>query len=240
MAIVRAITAMASLLALAALSSSDLADGAIAPSPITTLNLALRDAAQHGSFRATDSSVVLGHGYASTADVGVAEGQQRISVTPRGQARVVVVGGVAYIGGNQTGLMDYFGFPAAAARKAGSRWVSIPSSNPGYAPASANVLRGSVLTSLTPSGRLAETAPTKIDGTAVIGIAGAGPALRSGGAASSLTLFVSRAGAPLPVRAVLSDKQGDHESITLGSWNERVALKAPRGAIAIATLVASK
>ncbi len=240
MAMVRAITATGALLALAALSSSDLADGASAPSATTTLNLALRDAAQHSSFRATDSSVLLGHGYASTADVGVDEGQQRISIAPGGQARVVVVGGVAYISGNQAGLMRYFGFPAAAARKAGSRWVSIPSSSPGYAPASQNVLRGSVLTALTPSGRLAETAPTRIDGTAVIGIAGTGPALRSGGAASSLTLFVSSAGAPLPVRAVLSDKQGDHESITLGSWNERVALKAPHGAIAIATLAASQ
>jgi hypothetical protein len=232
--------AMASLLALAALSWTDLADGAATPSASATLSLALRDAAQHSSFRTTDSSVLLGHGYASTADVGPEEGQQRISISPGGQARVVVVGGVAYIAGNQAGLIHYFGFPAAAARKAGSRWVSIRSSSPGYAPASQNVLRGSVLTYLTPSGRLAETAPTRIDGTAVIGIAGAGPTLRSSGAASSLTLFVSKAGAPLPVRAVLSDKQGDHESITLGSWNEHVALKAPRGAIAIGTLAASQ
>ncbi len=234
---VRAVTAeTATLLALAALSWAGPAAGASAPSAGATLRSALGNAARHSSFRATESSRLLGREYASAADVAADQGQQRITVSPDWQARIIVVSGVAYIAGNQAGLMQYFGFPSAAAHKAGSRWVSIPSSNPGYAAASRDVLSASVLGYLTPSGRLAETAPTKLDGKAAIGISGTGPALRSNGAPSSLTLYVSTNGAPLPLRAVLSDKQGDRETITLSAWDEHVALTAPRGAIGIATL----
>jgi hypothetical protein len=224
------------LLAVAALAGAGPAIGASAPSAGATLSAALGNAARHGSFRTTESSRSLGREYVSAADVAAQEGQQRVTVSPGWQARFLVVSGVAYIAGNQSGLTQYFGFPAAAARKAGSRWVSIPSSNPGYASASRDVLSASVLAYVTPSGRLTETAPTNIDGKAAIGIRGTGPALRPNGAPSALTLYVSTKGAPLPLRAVFDDKQGDRETLTLSAWNEHVALQAPRDAIPIATL----
>jgi len=196
----------------------------------------MRDAAGRGSFRTTYFRRSMGRTYASSADVATNVGRQELAISPNWQASTLVVGGVAYISGNQPGLTNYFGFPAAAARKAGSQWVSISSSNPGFAPASQAVLLESVLAYLTPGGHLGETSATKIGGQSAIGIRGMGPALRANGAPSALTLFVSTTEAPLPLRAVLSDRQGDYETVTLGAWGEHLQLKAPSGAIAILTL----
>jgi hypothetical protein len=210
--------------------------GSGGPSASATLSSALAAARQRSSFHVLYSRRVEGDEYRSSADVAATQGEQQVAVSGGWRVRILVVDDVAYMAGNEAGFVHYFGFPTAAARKAGSRWVSIPSSNPGYAPASRDALREPVLADLTPGGHLTETSSTRIDGKLAIGISGTGPPLRPDGAPSSLTLFVAKTGSRLPLGAALNDTQGDHETVTLSAWGERIALRAPHNSIAIVTL----
>jgi hypothetical protein len=219
-----------------ALSGAAIARAGAAPSAATLLNTALRDATSRGSFHAAEARK-LGKATSSTSeDLGANEGTQEISGSGGWRARVLVVGKTAYLSGNAAGLKTYFGFPAAVARKVGSRWVSVPSSNPGFAEASNDVTFASALAAITPSGHLTQTAATKIDGTPAIGIRGTGPALNSAGTATSLTLFISSTGKPLPLRATLDDGKGDTRTVTLSGWGEHVAVSAPHSAVPIISL----
>ena len=205
-------------------------------SAVQLLHMAMSDASARGSAHEAES----GHTQTATItfadDLGARQGQQTISVSEGWRARVLIVNGTAYISGNQAALVHYFGFPAAVARKVGTSWVSIPPSNPAYSTVAADATLPSALRTITPGGHLTETAPTKVDGTPAIGIRGTGPSVSSGVASSSLTLYVSRSAAPLPLRATVSDTHGSTYTIILSDWGEHLALKAPTTAIPVSKL----
>jgi hypothetical protein len=78
--------------------------------------------------------------------------------------------------------------------------------------------------------------PCQVQVRSAIGIRGAGVSLGSGTPSSALTLYVSRAATPLPLRATLVDTKDDSDTITFSDWGERVVLKAPTGAIPVRAL----
>ena len=198
------------------------------------VRLAMRDATARGSFHESSS----GHAGAVTItfsdDVAAGEGRQLIRVSRGWETRVLVIGRTAYISGNQAGLMHFYGFPSAVARKVGSDWVAIAPSNRAYGTVTNAVTLASALADITPSGQLTETAPATIDGTPAIGIRGTVPASRTNGPASAVTLYVSRSATPLPLKAVLSDGNGDNQTATLSDWGEHIALAVPRRVFQIA------
>jgi len=211
---------------------------ASAPSPGARLAYkALSNALTSGAFHAVEVRKLGKAVTDATEDVANAEGTQTLSGSGGWKARILVVNHSAYLAGNAAGLRTYFGFPAAVARKVGARWVSIPSSSPGYSQASYDATIESTIASITPSsGKLTETGPTKIGGTEAIGIRGTGPSLNRAGTPSSITLYVSTTGRPLPLRAVLTDTKGDSKTVVLSGFGEHLTVRAPHGAVAILSL----
>jgi hypothetical protein len=206
--------------------------GQAAPQPTAAqlLHTALADAAARGSVHQTLSEVFGTRRATYSDDVSTSSGRQAITASGGIQAHVLVLAHVAYISGNEAGLVSYFGFPAAIAKRVGNRWVSVPSSTGAYATVSAAATLSSALADITPSGQLTTTAPTTIAGQAVVGIRGRPPAsLRQTGTA---TIYVTRSSHPLPVYVTitLANAAGTVTS-TLSNWGERVAITAPANAI---------
>jgi hypothetical protein len=195
------------------------------------MRAALADAAAQGSVHEVESETTPSTAGTLTDDVATHEGRQNITHSGGETAHVLVVGGVAYLSGNQAALVHYFGFPTSVAREVGSRWVSVPSSSSGYSTVSADATLPSAIAELAISGHTTETAPTTVDGQSVIGIRGSVPVSGSAHATVTATLYVSRATSPLPVGATYTDGKGSTETISLTHWGETVALKAPANVI---------
>jgi hypothetical protein len=170
------------------------------------------------------------------ADVGARDGRQDITHSGGEKAHVLLIGSTAYLSGNQAALIHYFGFPAAIARKVGTRWVSVPSSSGGYSVIAAGATLASAIKALTIPGHASETAPATIDGQSVVGIRGKGPISGSSTATVTATIYVSRTSRPLPLRAVYDYSAGGSATIELSDWNERLTLTAPTNVIPEAQL----
>jgi hypothetical protein len=166
-----------------------------------------------------------------TNDIAVHEGRQNITYSGGVQAHVLLVAGVAYLSGNQAALISYFGFPAAAARQVGSRWVSIPSSNRGYATVAAGATLRSAIAALAIPGHVSETTPTTVDGLQVIGIHGIVPIPGRPHTKVTATLYISRTSSPLPVGASYTYSTGGKSTTTLSDWGETLSLKPPANSI---------
>jgi hypothetical protein len=80
------------------------------------MHIALSDADARGSVRYVESEVTPTTKATLTNDIAVHEGRQNITYSGGVQGHVLLVDGVAYLSGNQAALINYFGFPAAAAR----------------------------------------------------------------------------------------------------------------------------
>jgi hypothetical protein len=195
------------------------------------MHAALTDAIARGSVHEVESEATPSIAGTLTDDLATHEGRQNIVHSGGETAHVLVVGGAAYLSGNQAALVHYFGLPATVAREVGSRWVSVPSSSSGYSTVAADATLPSAMASLAIPGHTTETAPTTIDGQSVIGIRGSLPVSGSPHAAVTATIYVSRASSPLPVRAIYTEGKGSTETVSLSHWGETVALKAPTNVI---------
>jgi hypothetical protein len=171
-----------------------------------------------------------------TTDAGTSAGRQEIKRPGGERAQVLVVGGVAYFSGTQTALTNYFGLPAAVARKVATRWVSVPSSSAGYSVVAGGATLSGVLGSFAVPGHLSETAPTQVDGQAAIGIKGVGADKGATSITVSATVYVSRGSTPLPVRATYTFSKGGSVTLELSNWNEHVAITVPTNVIPEAQL----
>jgi len=220
-----------------ALLGCDLASVARAtstPAAAQALHTALADATARGSVHQNVVESSAGKTLTLSDDVATTEGRQEITISGGARASVLVVGGVAYLSGNQTALVSYFGFPASVAREVGDRWISIPSSGSGYSTVAAAATLPSALTEITPVGPLTETAPTRLDGESVVGIRGRAPSLY--GQPGTLTTYVTRSSRPLPVEvSVTLNASGHtpagHTTSSLSDWGEHLALRPPANQI---------
>jgi hypothetical protein len=205
-----------------------------APAAAQLLHAALADATARGSVHQTVTEISGGKTLTFSDDVAATEGRQQITISGGARAGVLVFAGVAYISGNQTALVDYFGFPASVARQLGDRWMSIPSSSSDYSTLAAAATLASALTEITPVGPLTETAPTQMDGESVVGISGRAPSLY--GQPGTLTTYVTRSSRPLPVQVTASLKANGHTpaghtTSSLTDWGEHLVLRPPPNAI---------
>jgi len=214
-----------------------------ASSAAQLLRTALADASARGSVRVVETAVASKLSVTIVADAATNGGRQDITHAGGERAHVLVVGATAYFSGNQAALTGYFGLPASVAHAVGNRWVSVPSSSSGYAQVAANVTLAGALKALTPPGALTETAPTRVDGQAVVGIRGTLGSAE--GKDASDILYVTSSGTPLPVAVSASSKGGGGvqaftSTITLSSWGEHVALRAPTNVISASKLQSSR
>jgi hypothetical protein len=206
------------------------------PSASALMKLALNDALARNSVHEAESQKSSTTSGTITSDIGKAEGRQDISHSDGAQAHVLVIGGTAYVSGNQAALTHYYGFPAAIAKKVGSNWVSAPSSSSGYAVITAGVTLSSAIDVLAIPGHLTETSVTKIAGQSAIGIQNKSVATGSKGVTVAVTMYVSQTSKPLPIRVTFNYSNGASTVVTFSGWDEPLALKAPAHVIPVASL----
>ncbi len=150
---------------------------------------------------------------------------------------VLLVGGAAYISGNNKGLTSYFGMPSSLASTLDGKWVSIQPTDSSFQSITANVDLTSALANVTPAGTLVAGKRSKVNGRQVRSIAGTAP-----GNAGRLTLFVAANKQALPVAAVESNGSGKSatgEIVTFTRWGEGVQVAAPRTAIPLSAIDAA-
>jgi hypothetical protein len=164
-------------------------------------------------------------------------GRQQITRSDGVRAQVRVTGGAAYFAGNQSALVNYFGFTKSQAATIGPRWISLVPSDPGYKNVAADATLQTSLPELKLAGGLREGHKSVVDGKAVIGIDGAATL---DGLHGTAVLYVTRDGHPLPVELVVRQTghgQADAAvTITMSHWGERVDVTAPANSIAIGTI----
>ncbi len=200
------------------------------------LRTAVHDALAHSSVHQVETEKSPTASGTVVTDAGTKQGRQVITHSQGENAQVIVVGGTAYFAGNQAALIHYFGLPAALAQKVGSRWVSVPSSSRGYSVVAAGLTLTGLIGGFAIPGQLTETAPTMVDGQAVVGIKSQAPPTGSTAASVSAIVYVTRSRTPLPVRAVYTFSKGGSATLDLSGWNEHLAVKAPTNVIPAAKL----
>jgi hypothetical protein len=216
------------------IASSGTSRASGAPDAAQLLKAALSDATAAGSVHEV-VRVTEGSGRAIFLDdVATGSGRQDITVTPGIRAHVRVVDRTAYISGNKTALVKYFGFSSSAATAVGDRWASIPSTSGDYASVADDAILQSSLADITPRGHLTELPATRVDGAAVIGIRGALPPATGG--TGELTLYITRSSRPLPVSAMFTATESGVPFTSrsdLSDWGEHLALKPPTISVAV-------
>ncbi|HEY3941603.1 MAG TPA: hypothetical protein VGL60_03890 [Acidimicrobiales bacterium] len=165
-------------------------------------------------------------------DSGIQTGEQIIT-QGKVRATVILAGGIAYIRGNKTAVTSYFGFSKASASELTNRWISLQSTDSGYATVTSGVTLASVFEQIAPTAHLSLDKTSVVDEQHVVGISGTMAEGRT-------TLFVAAEGAPLVVAAKVSLVSGStegSEAATFSHWGEAFNLTAPAGAIPVSSLV---
>ena len=199
------------------------------------LKAAFSDATASGSVHQSMTNASGSLPVTFSDDVTTDSGSQHITRPGGTNAHVLVIGKTAYISGDLSALTTYFGFSRTVATKIGDRWVSIASTNAGYATVASDATLTSVLANLTPHGQLTELAATKMHGRSVIGVRGALPSSLNG----TVTIYITRSSHPLPVFAVFKAQERGiavTSNSTMSAWGERVALKRPTDVISASKL----
>lgn len=164
-----------------------------------------------------------------TQDSGPGQGEQKIELGGV-TAKVILVGGHAYIQGNSQAITQYFGFPAADGPTLAGHWISLSPSDQGFGTVSAGVSLDSVLQEAGLAGNLTETARSVRHGQNVIGITGTASSPDSGG--GKAMLYVTVGADPLPVEFDTSSSQGSEQAV-FSDWGEATSLSVPSGATPI-------
>lgn len=168
------------------------------------------------------------------SDVAKTRGIQRISFTlqgKKGQFTVIVVNRIAYLRGNSLALHGYLGFTSAQAATYHGRWISIPPGNRRYEDLAASVTLPSFLHGIYPSAPLA-LVTTTVGGHKITGVRGTN---KQGGVTFQEAVLPDAKLRPLAVSDV-DAKHGFIDAVKIGRWNETVHVKAPAGAVPIATV----
>ena len=200
------------------------------PTASQLLQTAFADAAARGSVHEVEHAVSGHNWFIASDDVSLQDGLQDITRSGGIHAHVILLGPVAYVSGNHTTLVSYFGLPTSAARAVGSRWIRVPASDHGWYPTvAADATLPSALNQVKPTGPLVDLPPTELDGQSVIGIRGNMPKGFTGGGTD--IVFITRSSHPLVVSATFTG-HGEKVTSTFSHWGEHVAPHAPSSWIA--------
>jgi hypothetical protein len=168
-----------------------------------------------------------------TADALVSSGRQ-VNAEGADQADLVLVGGTVYLKANRPALVAY-GFPSSLGPSLANKWISVPRSNRAYAAFSSGMNISQTLDEIHLSGSLSLLSTKTIDGQRVVGVRGLANPTTGFPAHSSWDLYFAATGRGLPVEGVLSSGSA-HDVVTFSNWGEKLTIKAPSGAIPIASI----
>lgn len=174
-----------------------------------------------------------GHSETVSADATTSGGRQVITYGT-GHATILVIDGVGYVQADAQTLEGFFQATQAQADQAAGQWVSVrPGEKLGtstYDDVTAGITLSSIAQQMEVSGVLSKTAPTTVDGQAVIGVLAPLPA-SDGLPGAKLLLYVTDNAALRPVREELVGGGSTTNTVTFSRWGKRVRLTAPANAI---------
>jgi hypothetical protein len=196
---------------------------------------AMKDALAEKWAHLTIASTSPGHVALFNQDSGPTTGHQVISVDGS-HAEVILVGNVAFIRGDATAVSSFFGLPAADGPRLANKWISLVTTDSGYATVIDAVTLASALSESTLEGPFTTGGATVIAGVRVIAFGGQ-IAQADAGAAATGTLYLSTGPNPLPVELDETGADGSKGTVTFGAWGVAVPLSAPSGAIPMSSLV---
>jgi hypothetical protein len=175
----------------------------------------------------------LGHTFSMTNDIGTFEGRQVIA-SNAARAEVLQVGQEAYIQGNASAIADYFGLTKNDPQQLANTWISIvPSDGGEYQAVSASVTLKSDFQNVTIPAPLTEGRPVTVAGHRCIPLTGHTTQPMVG--QMTVTMYVTKSSAPLPVETRATAKKG--QSTTMWSrWGQQVTLNPPPGAVPLSSL----
>ena len=170
------------------------------------------------------------------ADIGTAAGAESIT-SGTATAQIRVTPKAAYFAGNAAGLTKLLGLSAAAATRAGSRWVVMLAGTAEYQDLAAEDTIASLPASILPANQdSAALQTTTVDGKKVYVLRWTTPASASSPAVSERLILDATAQA-LPISETTT-ANGYRQTVTLSHWGEALAVPAPSSAIPYATVKA--
>lgn len=179
-----------------------------------------------------------------SGDAGMNEGEQSVA-SASGHIQAMLVGGVAYVEGDASGLESAMGLTNASATKYAGQWIAVDKGERPYQSVVDAVLLDRVLAQVSPSGPLALIDPSVItvhaSRTRVVGVRGNLPSSVHGTRGTAV-LDVSTASPTVPVEFVgtTTGSSGSVKAtVTFSDWGTPLALTAPAGAVPFASLASS-
>jgi len=168
------------------------------------------------------------------ADIGTVTGTESIESGPA-TASIRVTRTGAYFSGSPSGLTTFIGLSAAAARRAGSRWVYIKAGTSAYHDLAVEDTIASLPASILPSTAAGvHLAAATRAGRKVYILDWETAATGSGTKISERLILAATTGA-LPISETTA-ANGNIQTVTLGHWGEQFTVPAPAAAIPYARL----
>ncbi len=202
------------------------------------VQLAMQAARRAGSVHYVLESATSHASETITGDASTTEGRQTVSSGSH-HVEAVLVGGVAYVTGDEAGLQSALGLTSAVAAKYAGDWISLTRNDPPYASVVDAVRLDHVLGQVTPSGALTLVGPgSSAAGGTSVGLRGGLPSPVQGATGTS-TLYVSTTSPTVPMRFTGRGGSGGNtvsDEVTFSGWGRALRRGVPTGAIAFESL----
>jgi hypothetical protein len=199
--------------------------GASSPNPASQLlALAIHNAVGSGWVHETTNASGSGHMFSMVNDIGTTEGRQVI-VSDGAHAEVLVLGGNAYIHGDDKAIARYFGISTTDPQRYANQWLELTPSSSDFATVSAAVTLQSDFEHLGMPGPLKEGGIVTIKGHRVRPIKSHISAT-SQAPAGNATLYITTSGTILPLEYQVVGK-GIKSTTNWSDWGYKVTIIAP-------------
>lgn len=184
------------------------------------------------------TSVTSGVTTSVTDDATSTGGRQRFEAEGA-TATILFTGNLAYVEGNEAGLVGFFGVPDAKARSTAFRWISVrPGDTVGkttYSDLTSGITAPAVAGELGMAAPYTRIAPATVRGQPAAGVRAHLPDSEKLPSSARVTLYVSKAGGR-PVMYKLSGDGKHTFKATFSNWGEAVDLAAPANPVAASAL----
>lgn len=180
--------------------------------------------------------IVGGARLSTGADVNPNEGVQQVTFylgKTKAHVAIRVIDHTAYVKGDALGLRLNLNLTSTQASKYAGQWISIPKTDKLYAGTAQADTLGSLISSITPRGRL-KAFSAKVHGLRVVGVR----SIHGKGKKKTLQILDARThGKRLPIEEEeVTPGMKAVSSTVLSRWNEPVHVTAPTNAVPIATV----
>lgn len=206
------------------IASTAAAASAPATPPSAIESLAIRNAEDAGWVHEVTYASGEGHTFSMDNDIGTSQGRQ-IIVSDGAHARVLVIGGLAYLYGDDKAVAKYFELSSTDPQRYANHWLELGPADPDFATVSAAVTLKSDFGQVDMPAPIEEGRPVVIDGHRVQPLTAHIPATSHSPAATA-TLYVTTTGKVLPFEYRI-EAPGIVSTTKWSGWGHGVQLSEP-------------